>query len=99
MSKHSDLQFDPNKNQTNQVKHNDIDFYEADTVLDDPYALTVDDDGDHDGEMRYFTIGMSAKNRVLIVNWTIRNDDVRIISSRLAEPRQRKQYESRCKTR
>ncbi|AWY19799.1 BrnT family toxin [Moraxella bovis] len=52
------------------------------------------DFGDYDEE-RYFTMGMSNKARLLILNWTIRNDNFRLISSRLCEPHQRKRYEKR----
>lgn len=90
----SDLQFDPKKQQTNLGKHG-ISFHEANTVLDDPFAMTARDYGEYDGEQRYLTIGMSNKNRLLIVCWTIRDEDIRIISSRLAEPNQRRSYEKK----
>lgn len=91
----SDLQFDKNKEQANIVKHDNIDFAEADSVLDDPYTITAKDYGDYNGEQRFLTIGMSEKYRLLVVIWTIRDDDVRVISARLAEPNQRKSYENR----
>lgn len=86
----SDFQFDPNKQVQNLNKHG-ISFELASTVLDDPYSATFDDYGDHDEE-RYFTIGMSENGQILIVNWTIRDDELRIISSRPAEPNQRRDY-------
>lgn len=90
-----DLQFDENKEQINKIKHNDIDFTEADSALDDPFAMTTEDYGDYDGEERYFTLGMSEKGRLINISWTIRGDEIRIISARLAEPHQRKNYENR----
>lgn len=87
-----DLEFDPNKQQTNIKKHDGIDFAEADSVLDDPYALTADEYGDH-AEPRYVTIGMSNQGRLLVVIWTIRGDNIRPISARLAQPNQRTRYE------
>lgn len=91
----NDLQFDPKKEQTNMIKHDGIDFAEADSAINDPYALHTADYGDYDGEERYFTIGLSAKGRLIVVNWTIRDEAFRIISARLCEPHQRKAYEKR----
>lgn len=90
-----DLEFDPNKQTINQAIHNDIDFEEADSVLDDPLSITNEDYGDYEGEQRYFTLGMSNQYRLLVVIWTIRDENIRIISARLAEPHQRKTYENR----
>lgn len=91
----NDLEFGPNKQTINQSIHNDIDFTEADSVLDDPLSITNVDYGDYDGEQRYFTLGISNQYRVLVVIWTIRDENIRIISARLAEPHQRKTYENR----
>lgn len=91
----NDLEFDPNKQTINQNIHNDIDFEEADSVLDDPLSITNEDYGDYEGEQRYFTLGMSSQYRLLVVIWTIRDENIRIISSRLAEPHQRKTYANR----
>lgn len=85
-----DLEFDPNKEKINVQKHDGIDFVEADSAVDDPFSITSKDYGEYEGEQRYMTIGMSDKNRLLVVFWTIRDDDIRIISARLAEPNQRK---------
>ena len=37
---------------------------------------------------------MGAKERVLVVVYTYRGADIRIISARVAEPHERSQYES-----
>ncbi len=89
-----DLEFDSNKNEINKLKHDNIDFLEADSVLDDPYALHKVDYGDYDEE-RYFSIGISNQYRILVINWTIRNNKNRIISARLATANQRKEYAKR----
>lgn len=88
----NDLEFDPNKEKINMQKHDGIDFDEANSVLEDPYAQTNVDYGDHNEE-RYYTIGMSCFGTILVVHWTIRGDNVRIFSARKAEPNQRKHYE------
>ena len=60
----------------NRRKHG-IDFADAATVLEDELALTVGDD-DTD-EHRFVTLGMDALGRVLVVTYTWRDDEHRII--------------------
>ena len=43
--------------------------------------------------MRFVSIGMGVKERVLVVTYTYRGANIRIISARLAEPHERTQYE------
>lgn len=88
-----DLEFDPNKQQKNLGKHG-IDFELASSVLDDPYSLTLDDYGSYNEE-RYFAIGMSEKRQILVVNWTVRGDNLRLISAREASPKQKRDYYAR----
>lgn len=67
-------------------------FEEAKTVLLDPYALTREDT-DIQYEQRFISLGMSDKNRVLVVVWTLRNECIRLISAWKANQPQRKRYE------
>ena len=83
-------EWDPKKATSNLRKH-DIDFADAVTVFEDELALTIDDD-DPD-EKRFVTIGMDALARVLVVVFTWRADNIRIISARKAGPEERRQYE------
>ncbi len=83
-------EWDPRKAASNLRKH-DIDFADAVTVFEDELALTIDDD-DLD-EKRFVTIGMEALARVLVVVYTWRDDNIRIISARKAGPEERRQYE------
>jgi len=86
------VEWDPEKATKNLRKHR-IDFADAATVLDDDNALTIrDDDPDED---RFVTIGRDAIGRVLLVVYTWRDDEIRIISARKAEPRERRQYETK----
>ena len=57
--------------------------------------MTVVDQESEPGETRFVTIGMGVKGRILVVVYTYRGADIRIISSRLAEPHERTQYEER----
>jgi len=61
-------------------------------VFEDPNALTMED-GEHDEE-RFVTIGMDCFGRVLVVAYTWRGENIRIISARKATRPEVKQYES-----
>ncbi len=84
-------EFDPKKNEANIAKHG-VSLSEADGVLLDPLALTVEDDS-ADGEVRYVTVGLNSVGTLMVVVWAERDDDVRLISARKAEPKERRAYE------
>ena len=86
------IEFDPNKAALNPINHEGVTFEEAKQVLLDPYALTKEDI-DAQGEQRFISLGMGAKNRVLVVVWTLRDDTIRLISAWKANQPQRKHYE------
>jgi len=86
-------EFDPKKNEANIAKHG-ISLSEADGVLHDPFAITVED-GSAEGEVRYVTIGMNSFGSQMGVVWTEREADVRLISARKAEPKERRSCEER----
>jgi uncharacterized DUF497 family protein len=52
--------------------------------------VELDDGGAH-GEDRYNIIGV-VEDRLLFVAYTMRGERIRIISARLAEPYERRQY-------
>ena len=85
-----ELEWDGRKAVANLRKHG-VDFADAATVLHDDLAITVPDE--RSDEQRFVTIGMDALGRLLVVVYTWREDRVRIISARLATPRERGQYE------
>jgi uncharacterized protein len=84
-------EFDPKKNEANIAKHG-VSLSEADGVLLDPLALTVEDDS-ADGEVRYVTVGLNSMGTLMVVVWAERDDDVRLISARKAQPKERRAYE------
>ena len=86
------FKWDPNKATANLKKHG-IDFYEALTVLVDSLSTTYPDIDHSAAEHRFLTIGMSNRNRTLVVSHTSERDVVRIISARRATRRERKFYE------
>lgn len=83
--------FDPAKNAANIAKHG-VSLAEGDGVLMDPLAITIEDDS-AEGEKRFVTIGTNSLGAVVVVVWTERDDEERLISVRKAEPKERRQYE------
>jgi uncharacterized DUF497 family protein len=67
---------------------------EAIPVLDDPYAITIVDDESDQSEQRFITVGMGAAGRLLVVAYTWRGENIRIISARPAENHEREEYEA-----
>ncbi len=65
---------------------------EGDGVLNDPLALTVEDDF-AEGEQRFVTIGMNAFGSLMVVVHSHRGSESRIISVRKADPKERRNYE------
>jgi uncharacterized protein len=86
------IEFDPKKAALNPLNHDGVTFEEAKPVLLDPYALTREDT-DANGESRFITLGMGAKQRVLVVVWTLRGERIRLISAWKATQPQRRRYE------
>jgi hypothetical protein len=84
------FEWDARKAQSNRRKHG-VDFADAVGVLEDPHALTRDDP-DTDEE-RFVTVGSDFLGRILVVVWTVRGENYRLISARKATPRERRQYE------
>ena len=88
------FEWDQNKSEANEEKHG-ISFEEAKTVFNDPFAITIDDpDHSHD-EYRYIDIGFSSKGSVLVLWYTERNENIRIIGCRKASKFERKTYEKK----
>jgi uncharacterized DUF497 family protein len=85
-----EYQWNPDKAAANLSKHG-IDFADAVSVFSDALALTILDD--RFDEERFTTIGMDAFSRVLVVVYTWRGDEIRLISARKASRQERQQYE------
>jgi hypothetical protein len=86
------FEWDDDKDLANEQKHG-VTFTEAATVFGDPLSLTGFDPGHSDDEDRYITMGTSVEGRLLIVSHTDRDAKIRIISSRVASRRERRDYE------
>lgn len=85
-----DYEWDTNKAKANLRKHR-IDFADAATVFDDDLALTISDDTEN--EERFVSVGRDVLGRILVVVYSFRGDQIRIISARKANRLERKQYE------
>lgn len=83
-------QWDPNKASSNRDKHG-IRFADAITVFMDDLAITIEDE--HLDEYRFSVIGKDALGRILVVIFTYRGEDIRIISARKANSLECQDYE------
>ena len=90
------FEWDNQKAHSSEQKHG-ISFDEASTVFADPLSLTIHDPLHSKDEERFILIGISYKNRTLIVVHTERGDNIRIISARKATKKERSYYESNAK--
>lgn len=84
--------WDEKKAKQNLKKHG-VGFEEASTVFGDPLALTIHDPLHSEEEDRYVTLGESNRRRLLVVVFTERGANLRIISARVASRRERTDYE------
>jgi uncharacterized protein len=90
-NKRMKIEYDHAKNKTNLAKHG-VSFDEAKPALLDPLGWTGEDIK-ASGEHRYITLGMGSQGRLLVVVWTPRGENARIISAWKANPQQRQNYE------
>ena len=86
-----DIIWNPAKAKANLRKHG-VRFSDAEAIFFDDLALTTEDI-DAEGENRYVTIGKDSTSRILVVVYTYRNDDIRLISARTAIRNEIKIYE------
>jgi uncharacterized DUF497 family protein len=86
-----DIIWDPEKARINMKQHG-ICFSDAEMVLFDPNALTREV-LDVNNEQRFVSIGMDAIGHVLVVVYTYRGKDIRLISARSVTKREREKYE------
>jgi uncharacterized protein len=87
------FEWDPKKAAANFRKHG-VQFTEAIGVFADDNAITISDQESDPGEQRFVTVGMGIKRRVLVVVYCYRQENIRIISARVAGRSERKEYEA-----
>jgi uncharacterized DUF497 family protein len=88
---HMNYQWDPAKATANVKKHG-VEFADAVGVFDDPGALTIEDP-DSEEEQRFLAIGLDVLGRLIVVAFTYRGDDLRLISARKATRKEISIYE------
>jgi uncharacterized protein len=86
------LEHDPVKAAANLKKHG-VSFADAEGALFDPLAMTVEDISAV-GERRFVTVGLGSGGELLVVVYTYRDNEPRLISARRATRKERKTYES-----
>lgn len=90
-----DIQFewDEVKALSNTEKHG-VTFEEATTIFQDPFLVTFFDEYHSEYEDRFISIGVSERQRLLLVVHADQdNNTIRIISARSATRRERETYE------
>ena len=86
-------EFDPKKNAANVAKHG-VSLTTGDGVLHDPLAITIEDSAAV-VELRWITVGANSLGSLMVVVWTERGEEIRLISVRPVTPKERKSYEER----
>lgn len=80
------------KARANYRKHG-VHFADAVSAFEDDAAITIPDE-DSDQEERFVTVGRDAFARLLVLVYTWRGENIRLISARTATRRETKGYES-----
>ena len=86
------FEWDEEKAKANLQNHK-VSFEEAETVFDDPLAVTIPDPDHSKSERRFIDIGESEDGRILAVSYVQRRRATRLISARRATRSERRKYE------
>ena len=87
------FEWDPKKAEENRKKHG-VEFAEASTVFRDTLSATIPDpDHSTPGEARELTVGLSHRQRMIVVAHCKRGNNIRIISARPSTRQERREYE------
>lgn len=86
------FEWDEEKATENLTKHA-VSFSEASTVFADPLSRTIRDPLHSQSEDRFIILGESGLQHLLVVVHTYRGETIRLISARVATPRERRDYE------
>lgn len=87
-----EFEWDPRKAHANDVGQG-VGFEEALTVFRDPLARIFDGQEHSEDEPHGIIVGHSARHRLILVCFTVRETMVPLISARKATPRERENYE------
>ena len=86
------FEWDEEKAKENFTNHQ-VSFHEGATIFHDPYIATMHDPDHSEDEDRYLSLGFSSQGRLLVVSYTEREGNIRLISCRKATRREQKRYE------
>ena len=86
------FEWDTAKARQNLQKHR-VDFTEASTVFADTLSITIPDPDHSEDEERWVTMGVSNRQRLLVVVHTEEDETIRILSARTADRLERRKYE------
>jgi len=70
-----------------------VDFEEAATAFGDQLSLTIRDPDHSVGEERWLLVGETSAGRLVVVAYTERGDEIRLITARSTTRRERQTYE------
>lgn len=79
---------------TANVKKRGVEFTDAVGVFEDPGAITIEDSGSEE-EQRFLSLGLDFLGRLIVVAYTYRGDNIRVISARKATRKEISVYEKR----
>jgi uncharacterized DUF497 family protein len=82
--------WDPEKAEKN-IRDHHVYFEDAEHIFDDPLRIKRHDDDSSENEERWQTIGMT-ETALFVVYTEEGEDDTRVISARLATPKERRIY-------
>ena len=85
-----EFEWDDEKAARNLASHG-VSFEAARLAFDDAFAVVREDRRQDYGEDRFILLG-TVQEHLIVVSYTMRGGRVRIISARLAEPRERRRY-------
>ncbi len=86
-----DVKWNSAKATANWEKY-EVAFPDAESVLWDPHALTIEYPHS-ESEQRLITLGLDSLGRVLVVVYSFEGDDIRLILARKASLGERRYYE------
>ena len=87
-----EFEWNPDKARRNLSKHH-VTFEEAMSAFRDPFSLTASDPDHSEAEDRLVLMGLSDRQRLLVVIYAERDESLRLISAREADADERKEYE------
>ena len=83
-----------NRKAAENLRKHGVSFDEARTAFADPLSLTIPDPERSEGEYKYLLLGTTTSERLVVVSHTYREQRIRIINARIANRRERKDYEN-----